>query len=685
MARRIKNIRIVLLALLFSARVTAQADHERLQTILTDIVSQSEEEQDTEQWFEQLETLSEHPVHINQASHDELKRLFWLTEFQINSLFDHVNTKGSVLSHYEIAYLYGFTPELVQSMLPFISLETKQEVTKFDLRRAFRYGKHKLITGAQSTLQPQEGYARPDSVENRYRGSPLKTSLRYSFSYADRLYFGITAEKDAGEAFFKGNNPAGFDFYSMHFQLNTKGRLKNLVLGDFRADFGQGLTLWSGMNYGKTAMLMNAVRYNERLRRYASADENRFLRGAGFTLAFNPVDVTVFYSRKPIDASVSETDENEKALSATAFPNTGYHRTTGEIAQKDRATEQITGIHAAVTRINWHVGVTAVDYRYDVALNPRQDIYRHFAFSGKSNSNYSIDFRFRSGAAVFYGEQALSGNGAFGGIYGSQMLIGEHLVANVLYRRYAKDFHALYGNALGENTRNNNEEGFYMGGSLDMGGQWRFAAYWDIFRFPWLRYRTDAPSFGQDVFVQTDYVPSGNTKIYCQLRYKEKEENLSGSMVSATGAVRTASAKMVFAHRITENISIGNHLEIKNFRKEQTAGNGYFLSQDLHAVMTVAGQDLQIHCRYAFFDTDDYNTRIYTYENDMLYAFGIPAFYERGTRVYLLLRYAPGKHLDFRVRFAATHYTDRTSIGSGLDEIQGNRRSEMKVQMVCKF
>jgi hypothetical protein len=674
---------LVFVLSLTALELAAQADNELMQSILTEYAAQSDEEQDAEQLFEMLETLSENPVRINFADHEELTRLFWLTEFQIKSLLHYIKSKGPVLSLFEVAYLYGFTPETVQNMAPFVSLETKPEKENLKPSRVLRYGKHKIVAVGQGLLQRQEGYSRPDSMSH-YMGSPVKTSLRYSFSYSDRVRFGVTAEKDAGESFFRGNNPYGYDFYSFHFQIKTRSFLKTLVLGDYRANFGQGLTLWSGMRFGKIAMLMNSVRYAESLRYYASTEENRFFRGAGATFDLKLLELSVFYSYKDIDASVSERDENGKALAATTFPYTGYHRTPTEIAQKDAAKEKVAGTNLSVTRSNWHIGITADYYAYGVALMPQPNSYNHFDFSGKSGGNYSVDFRFRLENTLFYGEQALSEKGATGGFYGIQTLIGEYLTAHLHYRRYAKNFHTRYGGAFGENTRNNNEEGFFLGWNLDLKGKWRLASYWDIFRFPWMRYRTYAPSFGQEVFLQADYIPSRNTKLYLQLRHKEKEENAAQVQVSTTVPVKTQTAKLVFSHQITETIGIGNHLEIKNYRKENAASAGYFLSQDVRAGIFTE-HPLQITFRFALFDTGNYDSRIYAYENDILYGFSIPAFFDRGARLYLMLKYGIGKHLDVCLRYASTRYTDRNTIGSGLTEIQGDRVSEIKAQVIVKL
>jgi len=660
-------------------------DSDMLRSLLTEIAAYGEEDQDFDHLLEILEELAENPVYINDASFEDVARIIWLTEFQINSLLDHVKRYGVILSHYEIATLFGFTPELTQTLIPFVSLEKKPDPVKLNPGRALRYGRNRLIVTTQRVLEDQEGYIRPDTVANRYAGSPIRANVRYLFSYANQLFFGITAAKNAGEPFFRKNNPYGFDFYSAHFQLNTSGRLKTLALGDYRADFGQGLILWSGMNFGKSAMTLNAMRFNAGLRRYGSLDKNRFMRGAGVTLRLEPMDVSLFYSRKAIDATVTVRDENGKATQVSSFPTDGYHRTPTEIVRKRAAMEQIVGTNISIRRTNWHIGATAVYYDFDVTVVPNTYIYNHFAFTGRSNSNYSIDFRFRLGDAILYGEHALAQNGAWAMLYGAQMLIGERLVTNILYRSYAKDYHARYGGALGESSINNNEEGFFAGWNLNLGGQWRVSSYYDIFRFPWLRYRADAPTFGHDAMMQVDYTPVRNTKMYIQARYREREENTTETTIRTVTHIKTASVKMVISHQIREGFGTGNHLEIKNYSKESATSKGYFLSQDIYFTFNTFNRyPLRITLRYAFFDTDDYDSRIYSYENDLLYAFSIPAFHYQGARMYALFRYTLD-NFDLRFKYAATRYTNRTEIGSGLNRIRGNRHSEVKGQIVYKF
>ena len=75
-------------------------------------------------FLERLHELSENPVKINTANETELSRLFFLTDFQINSLADHVKSTGMILSVYEIASIYGFDRRTAEIMKPFITLSS---------------------------------------------------------------------------------------------------------------------------------------------------------------------------------------------------------------------------------------------------------------------------------------------------------------------------------------------------------------------------------------------------------------------------------------------------------------------------------------------------------------------------------------------------------------------------------
>ena len=89
--------------------------------------------------------------------------------------------------------------------------------------------------------------------------------------------------------------------------------------------------------------------------------------------------------------------------------------------------------------------------------------------------------------------------------------------------------------------------------------------------------------------------------------------------------------------------------------------------------------------RVQYFESEGYNSRLYAYENDVLYSFSIPVFYDKGYRYYININYDINKKISLWIKWAQTLYMNKTLIGSGLDEINGNTKSEIKLQLMYKF
>ena len=68
----------------------------------------------------------------------------------------------------------------------------------------------------------------------------------------------------------------------------------------------------------------------------------------------------------------------------------------------------------------------------------------------------------------------------------------------LLHRYYDKKYQAFFGNAFGQHSSVQNEQGFYTGMQWTPFARFKLSAYADLFRFPWLKYGVDAPSSGQE-------------------------------------------------------------------------------------------------------------------------------------------------------------------------------------------
>ena len=85
--------------------------------------------------------------------------------------------------------------------------------------------------------------------------------------------------------------------------------------------------------------------------------------------------------------------------------------------------------------------------------------------------------------------------------------------------------------------------------------------------------------------------------------------------------------------------------------------------------------------RAAWFHTGSYNTRIFAYENDLLYTFSSLSFSGKGIRTYLDLHIRLTDNLEAWLKVANTSWFGQETAGSGNDKINGSSKSEMKIQI----
>jgi len=253
----------------------------------------------------------------------------------------------------------------------------------------------------------------------------------------------------------------------------------------------------------------------------------------------------------------------------------------------------------------------------------------------------------------------------------------------MLYRAYARNFHSFYGSAFGEATRNSNERGLYTGIKLKPFRQWELTAYYDRFTFPWLRYRVDAPSGGDEYLVRLYYKPNKQTSLYAQFRTESKGLNAANNTTAMNYVAQALRRNYLLYYEFapTKVLNLKSRVQFSSYAQESPQTTGYLIAQDVN----ITFRKVRLSTRYAIFDTDNYDTRQYAYERDVLYAFSIPAFSGTGTRTYALLQLSPLRELDVWVKYGLTHYRHQTTIGSGLDTIEGSRRSDVTVQARYQF
>ena len=668
----------------------AQDEVELIEDMIETISEDAEDEDiDYTTLFDDLSNLYQNPINLNNSTKEQLEQLYLLDEILINNLYDNIEKNGKLITIYELQSIDGFDLDIILKILPFVKITKYVDAPNVSVKEVLKNGKHSLFIRYQQVLEEQEGFlpiddstynAKPNS---RYLGSKPKLYTRYRFKYNNKISWGITAEKDAGEEFLKGSQPNGYDFYSAHFSLKDFGRLKRFVIGDYHVQLGQGLTFWSGLAFGKSSDVMNIKKNAPILRPYTSVDENLFMRGVGTTIGLDKFEITAFYSQKKIDANISLQDTiTDKTLEVTSFQQTGFHSTPSELIDKDAIDEMIYGTNLAYKTRKLNIGVSAVSSTYSAQLNRSLQIYNQFEFSDNNNLNLGVDYNFIYQNFNFFGEASMSKNGGIAYLNGLAASLDPRLSFSLLHRNYQRNYQGLMSVAFGENSKNANEQGIYLGIEAKPIRKWTLLAYYDVFKFPWLSYRADAPSHGNELLVQTVYKPSKVLEMYIRYRREMKQQNTAEDINYIDYLVDRDRQYLRFnlKCKISKSFSLRNRVELSKYQLgNEEAENGYLIVQDI--TYKSLKSPVSVSFRYALFDTDSYDSRIYSYENDVLYAYSIPAYYYKGTRFYLLLRYKIIKGVDLWVKYSQTYYDDRNVILSSLDEIQGNTKTEIKAQV----
>lgn len=654
----------------------AQEVPQRVQQQLEDVAEAQEEAFENEEWLQQLAYFRKHPLSLNTATAEDLRSLHLLTDLQIHHFLQYRGALGRLVDVHELQAVPGWDTTLIQRLLPFVSVQGGATMGE-TLKARLQGGDHVFLLSNSRVLEAQKGYA--DQGASRYLGSKDHLQFRYQYRYKNLLQWGLTGDKDAGEPFFHGIQNKGFDFYSFHLFARKLGLVKALALGDYTVNLGQGLVHWQALAFGKSAEVINIKRQSAPLQPYSSAGEYYFNRGAGVTLQKGRVEVTAFASYRNVSGNRSpDTASGEEVI--TSIQTSGYHRTLSEIKDRNHVGLFAVGGALALKHGGLRIGLNGVRHYLEKALQKRAEAYNLYTIRGKEWGNYSVDYSATYRNVHVYGEAAVDQRYEKALVQGVLLSVHARADVSLLYRHIGAGYQSFSGRAFTENVSPTNEQGLYMGLCLRPHPQYKIDAYADFYRFPWLKYQVDAPSAGRDYSVQLSYQPSKQWEVYVRYRNEQKSRNAFGadSVLYVLRAFPRQIWRVHFARQF------GPQLELRVRTDGVLYGAGSPQQEEGFSAFAEGvyrkGARFSCNLRLHYFATDGFNSRLYAYESNLLYQYYTPAFFDRGVRYYLRMNWDASKRLSFWLRWSQTFYKDKKIIGSGLDLIDGSRRSEVRIQ-----
>ena len=637
--------------------------------------------------MEDLAEMKEHPVNINTASKEQLEKFPFLSDGMVENILDYIRRYGPMLTDKELLMVKDMDIQTARVLKLFITFQQpeKEEYTP-TLKNILKYGKQELSTRVDIPFYTRAGYQPftseyiKENPNKRYLGKSFYHNVRYQFRYSDNIYVGVTAEKDAGELFFTGKNAKGYDYYSPYIYVRDIGRINALALGNYRLSYGYGLVMNTDFSMGKSATLSTLGNKARGIKKHSSTDEYNYFQGiAGSIRITKRLTADAFYSYRKMDGIV----DNQLI---TSIKEDGYHRIPRDYEKKNTFSNQLIGSNIHYNGKNFEAGLTVVYNVFNKVLNTTPRAYNKYYPRGRDFFNAGINYKLFWKKFTLQGETAMDKNGKIATMNMLRYSPKESFQLMVMNRFYDLAYQSIYARSIGEGSMVQNESGFYIGLETSFLRYFKLSTYGDLFYFPWKKYQLSKNGTkGFDGVVQLSYSPGYQLDMFIRYRYKNKHKDFNPD-----DGKRQVIPYIQQKWKYQLNYSPINELVLKtsvdyvhNAYQHQKTSQGVLIGQSVGYKLKKI--PLQLDANVAWFHTDDYASRISMYEKSLLYAFSIPFFYGQGERYAFNLRYELGSHFIFQAKFALTHYRDREVISSDLEQIDGNVKSDLYMQLRIKF
>jgi len=653
------KILLLLIILVFSASASLSQD-ENVSDIIASIVEEiADDESDPEAvtlYIEKLHELNEDPVLINSADESYLSRLFFLTDFQIKAIADYVSSSGRIISVFEIANIPGFDREQTEMLIPFISLDAEKPDHRYSKR--FR---NNLLTNLS---------VRHPVSDTTSQGSPWKSLTRYKFT-AGRFSGGFTAEKDAGEKFCSSHPPLP-DFLSANLEWNGSGIFRRVIFGDYGARFGLGTGINTGLRTGLSLTQSGYLSGGDEIKPYTSSDENNFFRGAAAQIQLKKTGISLFYSLNNIDATV-DTAGNGSDIFVKTFQRSGLHNTISSGAKKDAVKESFYAINLVSDFDNLRLGLLWTGCRFSIPVKTdHTDPENIFDFEGVGNYTATAYYKAIFGDFVLYGEGSANINKRFALIQGLIFRPSGRLTINLLYRDYNPGFTTFHGKGPFSTSAGDNSRGLFGNFTFEAARHLFITAGCDIRYFPWLKYRCSAPSMAISREMRMKYLPSDRLTVEALYSYRSSILDDHGNY----GIVKqTTTINRILKGRVRYSPDSYLTLSTRFDYKITQPGSrrGMLLLQDIS--YNFRKIPVSVWLRYCLFKTDDWESRLYAYENDLLYSFSIPALSGEGSRSCIMVTWKARKLIYLRIKYGLTETV------ADIDRLKEIKELRMQVRM----
>ena len=554
-------------------------------------------------------------IKINNITDNEILGLPFLNLFQKNALIAYRKEWGDIHSPMEIAMIDGFDRDLAYKIAPHLDFSFKT--------KKYKYTPKQILTNANYDFLLR--VSANNNSNNGYYGDLHKVLAKLKYNLDEHLKMGLTLEKDAGERFFyvdKGR----FRLEHISGFMSWTGDKLNVLLGDYYVQFGQGLSMWNGTYFGGGVEASSQLRIPKRIKPNTSCDETNYLRGVAADLELKSLTLTAYASYRKKDATIY-VNEDTGVKYFRSLSKTGYHRNENEMSKIGQVKEFVAGANVGYSFNTLMLSANINCLRYDIPC-----VSESTFLSG--SLNFVKIFKY----SYLYGEASLSGDMGFAAMAGWYIQPNSYLNMELLSRYSTNGYHNVSNSDVGDNT-------FSIRATM-----------YPVKKLTMIVSVNSSDNSNSIFNVRSKFQMTRFASIYLDYRFSTKSSENTAD--DAKLPMNTVESK----HKVRLNIEYlpYNFLTLRTRLEGVVSGRdvGCLLYNDI-AFRFYSGISLLM--RMTCFDTDGYDTRIYCYENDVLYSYTSPAYYGSGYAFYILLKIPLFRNVDFWCKIGDTENIDRNT------------------------
>ena len=428
-AVEMKKIGQIIICFWLYVAMAAYGQDIRVEDVLEDIFNQLSEDGDWpyEDIEEELLSIAENPMDINKVTQEDLSRLMFLSDEQIDAILMY-QYKHGFKELYELQLIDCLKDYEIRNLVPFVEVRGEEAIRReakgkeMYFREVFHYAKHEMTLRVDAR-----------NIED-FEGDPMYGKLRYRFNYQNRVQAGITLDRATGAPWEKVN-------YGGYIQLKDIGPMKTILAGNYQANFGYGLVVGSPFKRGKSAYIQSTATTDEGLKKFSSVGNSyNYFHGVGATARIKWADVSAFYSLRE--------------------------------DKKTEAWQHVVGVNATARWKKLKVGVTGIEE------------FKGDRLKVKGNGAMGANVRYNWGKVDIWGEVAASHTEQWG--WGTIMGLRVNPISDLnllaIYRYYSPEYDNIYANALSSKTRVYDEHGGYVGVEYNRLRNWQLSVFGDVWK-----------------------------------------------------------------------------------------------------------------------------------------------------------------------------------------------------------